>query len=108
MADSIWPTVHAERSALAADLATLDVPAWDTSSLCPDWTVRDVVAHMAATARLSAGGFFKGMITSGFSIKKMQAKDIARERGESPAETLANFNDVLNSSKHPPGPSDTW
>jgi len=108
MAESIWPTVHAERATLAGDMANLDEAAWDTPSLCPDWTVRDVLAHMAATARLSAGGFFKGIVTSGFSIGKMQAKDIARERGASGAETLAHFNEVLTSSKHPPGPTDTW
>lgn len=103
-----WPTIHAERQALAEDLATLGDEQWAMPSLCPDWTVRDVVAHMTATARITAGGFFAKLIGSGFSMKRMQAKDIARERGGAPADTLAHFETVVDSSRHPPGPTDTW
>ncbi len=38
-----WPLIHAEREALAADLATLTGEQWATRSLCADWTVRDVL-----------------------------------------------------------------
>jgi uncharacterized protein (TIGR03083 family) len=37
----------------------------------------------------------------------MQAKDISAESGNSPAETLARFDAVVTSVKHPPGPVDT-
>ena len=45
---------------------------------------------------------------SGFNFASMQAKDIAAEKGGSPAETLARFTSLVNSSNHPPGPNDTW
>ena len=48
------------------------------------------------------------MITSGFSLGKVQAKDIATERGSSPADTLARFTAEASSTKHPPGPLDSW
>jgi uncharacterized protein (TIGR03083 family) len=107
-ATSIWPTVHAERKALADELSSLTDAQWSTPSLCAGWTVRDVLAHMTATANISVGKFFAKMITSGFSLKRMQAKDLAAARSLSPAETLARFKAAVNSTKHPPGPSDTW
>lgn len=104
----VWSTIAAERRALADDLSSLTEAQWDTPSLCDEWTVRDVLAHMTATAKISPGAFFGKMISSGFSLTKVQAKDIARERGSSPAETLANFKAIFDSRKSPPGPKDTW
>jgi uncharacterized protein (TIGR03083 family) len=104
----VWPTIHAERAALAADLQALSEAQWATPSLCGEWSVRDVLAHMTATARITPPGFFLKMLTSGFSFQKLQAKDIAVERGASPADTLARFRSQVNSSSHPPGPTDSW
>ena len=95
----IWPTIHTERAALATDLEPLQDSAWEMPSLCEDWTVRDVVAHMTGTAKISPGSFFGKIVTSGFSLKKMQDKDIAELRGNAPADTLANFKAEVNSSK---------
>jgi uncharacterized protein (TIGR03083 family) len=47
------------------------------------------------------------MLTSGFSLTTLQGKDIAVERGDSPADALARFEAVQTSRKHPPGPLDT-
>lgn len=108
MADAeVWPTVHAERKALAADLDGLDDAGWNTTTLCTDWTVRDVVAHMTATSKLSGPTFFPKLLASGFSLKRLQAKDIAAERGSSPADTLARFKAQVDSTGRPPGPIDT-
>ena len=103
----IWPVVHAERRALATDLSTLDDAQWAQPSLCDEWSVRQVVAHMAATARVTPLNFFPKLVGSGFSITRMQAKDITALQGESPAATLANFEREIDSVKHPPGPSAT-
>ena len=104
----VWDVIHAERKALAGDLTGLDDQRWATPSLCSDWTVRDVLAHMTATAKLTPPTFLTKLAGSGFSLTKVQAKDIAAERGASPADTLAHFNAVVTSTKHPPGPLDTW
>ncbi|HEV3227030.1 MAG TPA: maleylpyruvate isomerase family mycothiol-dependent enzyme [Acidimicrobiales bacterium] len=104
----IWPAIHAERAALASDLSALSEEQWNTPSLCAEWTVRDTLAHMTATAKISPPAFFGKMIGSGFSLGRMQTKDIAVERGSSPDDTLARFTAEVSSSKHPPGPTDTW
>jgi len=104
----IWPAVHAERKALAADLRGLSSEDWARPSLCSGWTVRDVLAHMTSAAKLTPPAFFGRMIGSGFSFDKAQEKGIAAERGASAADTLANFESVVTSVKHPPGPTQTW
>jgi uncharacterized protein (TIGR03083 family) len=104
----VWDTIHAERKALADDLTGLTAAQWGTPSLCTSWTVQDVLAHMTATAKMSQPQFFGKMLLAGFSFAKMTSKDIASERGGSPGETLARFTAEVNSSKHPPGPGDTW
>ena len=73
----IWATIHAERKALAADLEGLSEEQWATPSLCGDWTVRDVVAHMTSTAKTGAPQFFTGLIGSGFKFNRMQARNLA-------------------------------
>ena len=103
-----WPTIHAERRALAADLQTVTGDQWDAPSLCSNWTVRDVLAHMTSAATLTPPSFFGKLISSGFSFDKVQESGVAAQRGSSPAETLAHFEGVVNSVKHPPGPNTTW
>ena len=104
----IWPVVHTERRALAADLQGLSTEDWAAPSLCSDWTVRDVLAHMTSTAKMPPAGFVAKLIGSGFSFDKVQEKGVAANRGASAGDTLANFESVVTSVKHPPGPGQTW
>lgn len=100
----IWPTFEAERSALAEDLSGVSDDGWGTRSLRQAWTVRDVLAHMTATAKTTPTTFFPKLIGSGFSFDRLQAKDIAAERCATPADTLRGFQGVITSTKRPPGP----
>ncbi len=106
MADSPWPLIHAEREALAADLAKLDEPGWQTPSLCIGWTVRDVLGHMTATARMTPPKFFLELARSGFRFNVMTAKDVGRETAGSAADGLAAFHGLIGATTHPPGPTD--
>lgn len=101
----IWSTIHAERKALAADLEKATDADWKTPSLCDGWSVRDVLAHMTASAQMTTGNFFPKLISSGFSLAKLQQKDIARiNQGD----TLAAFKAEATSTTSPPGPKLTW
>ena len=104
----MWATIGAERGALAEDLADLSDDRWATQSLCPDWTVQDVLAHMTSTAHITPLAFLLGLAGSGFNFEKFSRKGIERWRGDSPAQALQSFRDVQDSRKHPPGPSTTW
>lgn len=103
-----WPIIHAERSALAADLAGLTDQQWSTPSLCEGWTVLEVLGHMTATAKTTPGAFFTKFLGAGFNLAKMQNKDIATETAGSAQGALAGFIATAGSSSHPPGPNDTW
>jgi uncharacterized protein (TIGR03083 family) len=103
----MWGTIEAERRALAEELTGIGPDQWATPSLCGGWTVRDVLAHMTGTAKITPASFFPKLLASGLSFNRLQAKDIAAEKGGSSADTLANFGAVVTSRKHPPGPGDT-
>jgi uncharacterized protein (TIGR03083 family) len=103
-ASSLWPLIHAERAALASDLQSLDDAGWATASLCPGWSVRDVLAHMTATAKMTPPKFFVKFAASGFRFNSMAAKDISREEVGTPEQGLTEFRRVMNATTHPPGP----
>ena len=46
-AESYWRVIGSERRGLAELLASLTDEQWETPSLCADWRVRDVAAHVA-------------------------------------------------------------
>ena len=104
----IWPVIRDERKALAADLKGRSGEEWTTTSLCSQWTVRDVLAHMTSTASLTPPAFVAKLASSGFSFDKVQESGVAANRGSSPADTMARFEAVVTSTKHPPGPTATW
>jgi uncharacterized protein (TIGR03083 family) len=108
MSSDIWPIVHAERRALAADLEGLAPERWQTLSLCTDWSVHDVLAHMVATAKETPPHFLAGLVTSGFSLSRYTAKRIAAERTGGPAATLEALRAVETSTAAPPGPTLSW
>src|SRR5215831_7603921 len=104
-----WDMIRAERATLVDDLAALPDKAWDKPSLDYGWTVRDVVAHMIATARMTPPKFFAGMAGSGFKFDEFSKKNIARVRsGRSDADLVAEFRSAVDARTAPPGPKMSW
>jgi uncharacterized protein (TIGR03083 family) len=101
---SPWPLIHTEREALITDLGTLTDEQWATPSLCDNWTVRDVLGHMIATAKMTPPAFFAALAGSGFRFNAMNEKNIAREATPNPSDGLAEFRQHLKDTTHPPGP----
>ena len=108
MSIDVWPVVHAERRALADDLRGLAPEQWQTPSLCPGWTVHDVLAHLVATAKETPAGFLRGLVGSGFRFSRLTETRIAEERSGGPAATLAAFRAVETATSAPPGPTLSW
>jgi uncharacterized protein (TIGR03083 family) len=105
--NDVWPLVHAERAALIADLSGLDDDQWQQPSLCDGWTVHDVAAHLVNSARTTRVGFFLELARARFDFDRQNARGVARERGSSPADTLARLREVASRTSAPPGSLDT-
>src|SRR5690349_3854699 len=105
---SPWPLIHAEREALAGDLATLTSEQWATPSLCTGWTVRDVLGHMTSTAKATPAAFLAGFAGTGFNFHAFNQKRVTQEATAAPADGLAEFRRHLTATSHPPGPGETW
>jgi uncharacterized protein (TIGR03083 family) len=108
MAESAWPTIHAERAALARDLKGLSAVQWASPSLCQGWTVHQVLAHQVSTAKLTPGTFFAKFAGSGFNFVTFAEKGVTVEAAGGPDATLAEFRRVQSWTKSPPGPKDSW
>ena len=108
MAVDIWPVVHAERRALADDLAGLPPERWTTPSLCAGRSVQQTLAHMAATAAMTPPAFVAKMLAAGFRFERMADKEIRERTAGGPDATLQGFRAVLDRSSGPPGPATSW
>jgi uncharacterized protein (TIGR03083 family) len=108
VSDSPWPLIHAERAALADDLAGVPETAWTTPSLCARWTVLQTLGHMTATAKMTPPRFFGHLARAGFRFQVMAQRDIEAETAGGPAATLAEFRRVSGATTGPPGPVDSW
>ena len=49
--DHLWVLAHDERAALVEDLAALSAEQWRHATLCGEWDVEQVVAHLTAARR---------------------------------------------------------
>jgi uncharacterized protein (TIGR03083 family) len=103
---SPWPLIHTEREALADDLDKLTNAQWAAPSLCTGWTVRDVLGHLTATAKMTPLSFLTGLAGTGFKFNALSEKNIAREATPVPADGLAEFRRHLKDTTHPPGPAE--
>jgi uncharacterized protein (TIGR03083 family) len=101
---ALWSLVHAERAALAADLADLTDEQWATPSLCTEFSVREVLAHITAAARLNPVRWMVGVIRCRYDFDKQVAMRLAEQLGANPAETLARFRGAVTSTTKPPLP----
>jgi uncharacterized protein (TIGR03083 family) len=104
-----WDMIRAERASLVDALGALPAEAWDRPSLAAGWTVRDVVAHMIATAQMTPPAFFGAMIGTGFNFQTMTRKKIAGVKaGRSDADLVETYGALVDSRNSPPGPAPSW
>lgn len=108
MSESIWPTVHAERHALADDLAQLTDEQWRTPSLCRGWSVHDVLAHLVDSATMTPPKFFAKFAAAGFNFSRLTARQITALGAGGPAATLTAFRAAADRTSSPPGPKASW
>jgi uncharacterized protein (TIGR03083 family) len=102
----LWALAHAERAALAEDLALLDGAQWRHNTLCGAWDVEQVVAHLTAAASLNQWQWMRSMLGARLRPDVHNQRRMAEHIGGTPAETLERFRAVITSttapSKHTP------
>ncbi len=104
-----WEMIRSERTSLVDALADLPADAWDQPSLAAGWTVRDVVAHLIATAQMTPPKFFAGLIGAGFRFNALSEKNITRVRsGRSDTQLVDTYRSLVDARKAPPGPAASW
>ncbi|UVI35020.1 maleylpyruvate isomerase family mycothiol-dependent enzyme [Brevibacterium spongiae] len=96
-----WALIHAERARLADLLATLEPEQWEPPTLCEDWSVEQVVAHLTAAANTGRWAWIASIIRAGFDPAKHNARLLKRHLGATPGETLANFRTSINATIAP-------
>ena len=99
-----WASINSGREALATYLASLAPADWDKQSLCANWTVKDVAAHMLVIPTIPKGKVFRAFVGSGFNLDKMNAKWIKQLTADlSPADIVAKTKSSASSRSVPPG-----
>jgi uncharacterized protein (TIGR03083 family) len=88
--------VRDEMLALAEKLDGLDDEQWNAASLCTEWRVRDVLAHMVAGAEGAFGpaAVLGGMLRHGFRFNRWVAIDGQRRGAEDPERILRAFREA--------------
>ena len=99
--DKLWALAHAERAALAKDLAGLGAEQWRHDTLCGEWDVEQVVAHLTAAASMNRWRWLRSMLGARFRTDVHNQRRLAEHRGSTPAETLDRFRAVLTSTTAP-------
>ncbi len=104
-----WQMIKVERASLVDALGELSDADWDRPSLCVNWTVREVVGHLVATATMTPPKFFAKLVRSGFNFGNMTRNDIAQvTAGRTNAELVDLLRSRVDARTAPPGPATSW
>ena len=99
--DELWTLAHSERAALAEELAGLGAEQWRHDTLCGEWDVEQVVAHLTAAASLNQWQWLRSMLGARFRPDVHNQRRLAEHCGSTPAETLDLFRAVITSTTAP-------
>lgn len=105
---TLLQATQTERRALATDLDNLTPEQWAQPSLCSDWTVEQVVAHLTADASIGQLPWMASVIGARFDFDLHNLRRLTERLGPDPAATLARFRTVLDSTTSILGPKAAW
>lgn len=99
-----WTSIKNGREAFGRYLAQLAPEDWNTSSLCPGWTVKAVATHMLVVPTKSKGQVFRAFAGARFNLDRMNAKLVEQlTAGMSPAQIATTTSSSAGSQSRPPG-----
>ncbi len=97
----IWAYIDEQRSDLADFLDTLTSEQWETPSLCPGWTVRQVAAHVTHSTT-NWGRLSLELLRSGFRFNSLTLR-LGREDQRTPDQITAAMRSMVGCRRRPPG-----
>lgn len=97
-----WEKFDTEREALCNDLAGLQASQWDSQSLCTEWKVRHVVAHLVFESKMTAGALLIGVVKNGMNGDRYIARQALGAGEASPESLLAQLRATVGTHKAPP------
>ncbi|PSR68188.1 maleylpyruvate isomerase family mycothiol-dependent enzyme [Nocardia sp. MDA0666] len=102
--EQIWQAVAAERTSLVELLRSLPENGWEQPSLCADWRVRDVVAHLILSADSGLGAILFNLIRARGDFDRM-VRDTAIRHADRRTTTqlLAELHDSIGARVTPVG-----
>jgi uncharacterized protein (TIGR03083 family) len=99
----VYAEIASARRELADFLDTLDDQAWQTQSLCGQWTVRDVVGHLSMPLTTPLPKVLGAVVANRFNFNKANDKlSKARAAKLSPKELAATLRDNADNRFKPP------
>ncbi|MFI5698223.1 maleylpyruvate isomerase family mycothiol-dependent enzyme [Kribbella sp. NPDC051586] len=100
----IRSAVAGERTDLAEVLAGLPEDDWDKPTLCEEWRVRELVAHITMPYRISMPRFLTGLIRAGGKFDRYADRQARADAGAlSSADLVECLRQNVNHPWKPPG-----
>jgi uncharacterized protein (TIGR03083 family) len=97
----VWGHIDEQRVELADFLDTLTAEQWETPSLCPGWTVRQVAAHITHSAT-NWGTLSRELLRSGFRFNDLTLR-MGRDDQRTPEEITTAMRGMAGGRRRPPG-----
>ena len=97
----IWAYIDEQRADLADFLYTLSADQWETPSLCPGWTVREVATHVTQSTT-NWGRLTFELARSGLRFNAVTLR-MARDDQRTPGEITAALRAMVGGRRRPPG-----
>lgn len=96
-----WEAIHRARRELAQDLAGFDEAQWRHPTLCGQWDVEHVVAHLTAAASVGQWAWMRSIALAGFRPAVHNERHLRDHLGTTPKDTLERFRAVIDSTVAP-------
>jgi len=99
----VQPLVAPTLEGLADLLESAPADAWDTPSLCENWQVRHVVAHVTMPARLTSQDYADELAAAGGDFDVLSNSVAERDGSQPVADHLAQLRSPVLHAWQPPG-----
>jgi uncharacterized protein (TIGR03083 family) len=102
--DNTWSMIHAERARSADMLEALTPEQWESASLCGQWSVKMVAAHMMNAGEQTGPKFIGGVVANGFNFNKMMDRQARASATVAPDEIIRRIRARTTTTNKPPAP----